>query len=471
MDAPPFPATLDEQLLFATTPIFYQEQIIGTGFFFRQKPNGAHHYLVTAFHVFKNIRERAAGSTSAECTVEYHMTIGSRVTNGSLVSSFTLDDVRAHPDEDLAVVRLTDRPMLPKAISLLQPGDRGPPVPFFKCLDLTCVDAQDADARKRLPACLSVLMPGYPSGLWDDVNRFPLLRTGSTASHPGVRFRNLPEGRLNMATAQVDSGAPVIGRVDLLKQGNASSWAVLNPPSPLQPFVFLGIHTGAESHPVESGGGEMAIARYLKAHLLTDVNTWTKPDKQRWEEKLKTETSNHSSPLPARRPLSESSPPSSPSKQQVSPLSSTSSPQSASSVLMDDISMLPKLRMRLERARTEMQSEGSKKEQIEIAFGYCSKFLQALSTMLRLSGFRFRTPAIFSESNGEGFEVVWYPGYTVLVRATSLRCYDGKSPTSVLDLSFSMDAVFDRVSSWLRQQPDFATVPVDEESDTDVDEL
>lgn len=169
------------------------------------------------------------------------------------------------------------------------------------------------------------------------------------------------------------------------------------------------------------------------------------------------------------------SPSSSPSKSH-SPQKLSPSPLSASSTsAVDELASLPtKLSARLDGERKEMLSNAkslAKKEQIELAFSNCNKLFRNLSTTLESSDRRFRTPAIFSESNGEGFEVFWYPGLTVVVRATSVRCYDGKSPTPCVDLSSLPGTVFDAVSNWLCQQYDFDTVPIDEETDTEVEDL
>lgn len=280
-----------------------------------------------------------------------------------------------------------------------------------------------------------------------------------------------------MVTAPVDSGAPIIGKVDLIKQPSPGGFILGSPPTPLQAFVFLGIYTGAEE-PAPSAdatsftGNGIAIARYLKARLLEDVNLWTRPDGKRWADSSKTASSDHSSPVPIRTVIDSSaaSPSKSHSPQKLSP-----SPLSVSSVspTLDEFAMLPtKLRLRLDGERSEMVNDAKssqKKAQIELAFNNCVKLFKTLSAAHEATSRRFRTPAIFCESNGEGFEVVWYPGLTVLVRATSIRCYDGNSPTPGVDLSSSISTVFDQVSNWLRNQSDFERVPIDEETDTEDD--
>jgi hypothetical protein len=60
------------------------------------------------------------------------------------------------------------------------------------------------------PPLLSVIMIGYPKGLWDEVNNLPLLRRGMTASHPGVDFNGRPEAVIDIACFAGSSGSPVL---------------------------------------------------------------------------------------------------------------------------------------------------------------------------------------------------------------------------------------------------------------------
>ena len=62
-----FPSTNDEKLIFATTPIFYQGHIEGTGFFY---DSGKKKYLVTAAHVIAGIGENRP--LNSQFTFEIH---------------------------------------------------------------------------------------------------------------------------------------------------------------------------------------------------------------------------------------------------------------------------------------------------------------------------------------------------------------------------------------------------------------
>lgn len=80
---------------------------------------------------------------------------------------------------------------------------------------------------ESLNAVEDVLMVGYPNGLWDAKNNFPLLRRGITASHPAVDYdvNGVATTVIDMACFPGSSGSPVFiynnGTV-VDKQGNVS---------------------------------------------------------------------------------------------------------------------------------------------------------------------------------------------------------------------------------------------------------
>lgn len=68
----------------------------------------------------------------------------------------------------------------------------------------------DAEILGRMPASIGVAMIGYPNGLWDEANGLPIIRKGTTASHPFVPFNNRDEIVLDMACFPGSSGSPVM---------------------------------------------------------------------------------------------------------------------------------------------------------------------------------------------------------------------------------------------------------------------
>lgn len=55
-----------------------------------------------------------------------------------------------------------------------------------------------------------VIMVGYPIGLWDKLNNFPLFRKGITSSHPAVDFDGKSIGIVDIAALPGSSGSPIV---------------------------------------------------------------------------------------------------------------------------------------------------------------------------------------------------------------------------------------------------------------------
>src|SRR6185295_17168560 len=68
---------------------------------------------------------------------------------------------------------------------------------------------------KKLSALEDVVMVGYPIGLSDMANNFPIIRKGITASHPYSDFNAKPWGAVDIASFPGSSGSPVL----LLNEG------------------------------------------------------------------------------------------------------------------------------------------------------------------------------------------------------------------------------------------------------------
>jgi hypothetical protein len=67
----------------------------------------------------------------------------------------------------------------------------------------------DDALRQILRAIEPIAMVGYPSGIWDSVNNAAIVRRGSTATHPLVRYENRPEFLIDAACFPGSSGSPV----------------------------------------------------------------------------------------------------------------------------------------------------------------------------------------------------------------------------------------------------------------------
>ncbi|MCA9803211.1 MAG: trypsin-like peptidase domain-containing protein [Cyanobacteria bacterium HKST-UBA02] len=133
-----------------------------------------------------------------------------------------------HPDSE---VDLCLMPFAPIVQQVKSTKDRDL---FWIGLSLDRVLTDDA-LIDRLSAVEEVFMFDYPIGLWDDVNNFPIIRRGITASHPGIDFRLKQIGAIDIACFPGSSGAPIVhiqeGIIVDRKTGavvqGSSSWAFL----------------------------------------------------------------------------------------------------------------------------------------------------------------------------------------------------------------------------------------------------
>lgn len=69
--------------------------------------------------------------------------------------------------------------------------------------------ANTVDDTSTLLAIEDILMIGYPTGLFDSVNNFPIFRKGITASHPHVPYDGKDEFVIDAACFPGSSGSPV----------------------------------------------------------------------------------------------------------------------------------------------------------------------------------------------------------------------------------------------------------------------
>ncbi len=64
--------------------------------------------------------------------------------------------------------------------------------------------AQESDVAEE------ILMVGYPIGLWDELNNFPIVRKGITAVHPTLDFQDNSIGVVDIACFPGSSGSPIL---------------------------------------------------------------------------------------------------------------------------------------------------------------------------------------------------------------------------------------------------------------------
>ena len=187
-----------EQLMFATVRI-ETESGVGTGFMFRFKVDDEKSIpvVVTCRHVVE-------GATRVRFKVHLARPTDPKTPSGE--SQYVeLDNFAQrwvpHPDPKIDLCAV---PLAPLLATAEQRGLR----PYFIQLDETLLPS--ADELDQLQAVENVLMVGYPTGLWDEVNNFPLFRRGITASHPAFDYQGESITVVDMACFPGSSGSPVM---------------------------------------------------------------------------------------------------------------------------------------------------------------------------------------------------------------------------------------------------------------------
>lgn len=89
------------------------------------------------------------------------------------------------------------------------------------------VDVIGGRVKASLQAIETVVMVGYPNGLWDSANNAPIARMGSTATHPLASYLGKPWFVIDVACFGGSSGSPVFlfqhGLIDEVSLGTRSA--------------------------------------------------------------------------------------------------------------------------------------------------------------------------------------------------------------------------------------------------------
>ncbi len=193
------PASIIEEWMFSTVRInttkVLGEKFVGTGFLFAYGINEKQSvsFLVTNRHMIENMMSMELhfilekdGKPDLENTITMPVT--------GLESHWTF-----HPN-------LVDVAIMPFARVLRHAESEGKTI-FYRFVSQShipkAVDFVDLDAMEE------VLFIGYPSGMFDKKNNTPIIRRGSTATHPNLDFDGLPQYLIDATVFGGSSGSPV----------------------------------------------------------------------------------------------------------------------------------------------------------------------------------------------------------------------------------------------------------------------
>jgi hypothetical protein len=192
-----------EQLAFSTVRI-ETDQIdgskgTGTGFFYaiKQQDNGQNiPVIVTNKHVIKDASKG-----------RFRFTLKNAEGLPDIKSHFTIDLDNfekgwvSHPVSDI------DLCVLPIATLLHLAEAQGKKF-FFIALDKNLLPTQeDYDSMFGMD---EITMIGYPNGIWDEANNFPVFRKGITATNPKYDWNGKKEFLIDCACFPGSSGSPVL---------------------------------------------------------------------------------------------------------------------------------------------------------------------------------------------------------------------------------------------------------------------
>jgi hypothetical protein len=106
-----------------------------------------------------------------------------------------------HPDEDIDLCVMLIEPIINQVHNFCNFDI------FYKSLAKQIFPPRQV-LENLLPA-QDIIMVGYPKGLYDEVNNFPIVRKGITASHPAINYNGKPEFLIDAACFPGSSGSPV----------------------------------------------------------------------------------------------------------------------------------------------------------------------------------------------------------------------------------------------------------------------
>jgi hypothetical protein len=192
--------SLTEQIAFSTVRIEVRTGNtvgVGTGFFFAMLQDTARNVpvIVTNKHVVAGAQRGSFVLTRANA--DGTPNLGSQI-------PVVLDNFESlwipHPDSSIDLAVMPIAPLLNQAVS------KGF-TPFYRTIDKSVIPS---DAQlKELTAVEEILMVGYPIGLWDRANNYPIFRKGITATHPANKYEGREEFMIDAASFPGCSGSPV----------------------------------------------------------------------------------------------------------------------------------------------------------------------------------------------------------------------------------------------------------------------
>lgn len=186
------PISISERMMFNTVRLVASDRSSGTGYFYNFViDNKIVPVIITNKHVVNY-------NSNETMTFYLHLRNGENESNESYQVTLTLNWI-FHSKKDLCFCFVNP-------VFEFVKKQTGKDV-FYIAIDETILTSQKM--LEELSALEELVMVGYPIGLWDKNNNFPIFRKGYTASHPAIDFNESGIGLVDMACFPGSSGSPI----------------------------------------------------------------------------------------------------------------------------------------------------------------------------------------------------------------------------------------------------------------------
>lgn len=186
------PMSISEKMMFNTVRLVSQDGSSGTGYFYNFNIDGAIvPVIITNKHVVNYMK-------NAIMTFFLHLCNGENESNESYQVTLTTNWI-FHSNKDLCFCFVNP------VFEFVRNETRKEV--FYIAIDESILPTQGM--LEELSALEELVMVGYPIGLWDKKNNFPIFRKGFTASHPAIDFNEDGIGLVDMACFPGSSGSPI----------------------------------------------------------------------------------------------------------------------------------------------------------------------------------------------------------------------------------------------------------------------
>ena len=186
------PISISERMMFNTVRLVASDRSSGTGYFYNFViDNKIVPVIITNKHVVNY-------NSNETMTFYLHLRNGENESNESYQVTLTLNWI-FHSKKDLCFCFVNP-------VFEFVKKQTGKDV-FYIAIDETILPSQKM--LEELSALEELVMVGYPIGLWDKNNNFPIFRKGYTASHPAIDFNESGIGLVDMDCFPGSSGSPI----------------------------------------------------------------------------------------------------------------------------------------------------------------------------------------------------------------------------------------------------------------------